>query len=981
MANLTSSLTLKLTDLLSRPAGEAAAALKKFGLSAQDLQKSAKLDVFRQLQQSFAAARTTFRDAQQNVRALAQQIAATDSPTKQLTRSFAQAQREVTSASRAFEQQSAAIIAAKTSLTGLGVPLNQIVTEETRLKTAAQAATVAMEQQAQRAQSIGARIRRGMGTAFGNIAPFLGPPILGATYKAVKAGAAIDSAQMGLRVAGIPDTEIARVTKMALKQQALYPQLAINEILDRYKEARSVTPKAADAERMLPVLAQAAAALKALESDGKAEAGSIKGLGFALKAAQTLGAAQNPERLRTYLEAFIKAKQVKGDLITPDQIYAFMAGLKGSGALLSDRFLHTTAMSLAAELKGGRAGSGIDAFVKAIVAPVGATAKEFLELGLMSKSDFKPPQQRGGFGKSFGRSPGKLGEVKLGAHVAGWELAQTDPDKWVAQYLLPALKQKGITDLPAILALVEKIFPGRASDIVTKLITQAESYKDEAQKMRAALGLAATDLYKDDAAFQLQTMGQALANFGGVLTSPIMTAAAHAMNFIARTFAEWAASLHDWNEKNPGVAKVVGGTAITAGAVGGAALTYGVVRGLWTGFGLKSSAAALDVAAVNLSAAALKLGAGGVLAGGARAVGAEAPLAAAAGQAIATGIVKSLVTGVVAGVVAYEIEAALYEALVPEATKKEIKRRSDAIDAMKPEPGTTKAEVLRQSFNSDRARLGIPLIGSDAADEVGKRELLGTNYKPTSAFADLDRLKELRRQQADLDAMMLTAKEKGGVFQNTRLRSLGATKARAEAEAKRIEDRLSGMGVRPPAQPRPAEISAARIPPAPTTVPATGFRVPLPQPSPAEISAARIPPAPTTVPATGFRLDAGPDRAIKASPGDFSKPPAPTEGYRIPPPQPRPAEIGAAPISPPPIESRELDAKAAGQAFGKAFREGAVEEVQAALSEVGVLVNKIIGVMTFSASPDVTPQAAGAGTPGAGGQNVHGIFSDYGIRP
>src|ERR1039458_10542815 len=118
MANLTSSLTLKLTDLLSRPAGEAAAALKKFGLSAQDLQKSAKLDVFRQLQQSFAAARTTFRDAQQNVRALAQQIAATDSPTKQLTRSFAQAQREVTSASRAFEQQSAAIIAAKTSLTG-----------------------------------------------------------------------------------------------------------------------------------------------------------------------------------------------------------------------------------------------------------------------------------------------------------------------------------------------------------------------------------------------------------------------------------------------------------------------------------------------------------------------------------------------------------------------------------------------------------------------------------------------------------------------------------------------------------------------------------------------------------------------------------------------------------------------------------------------------------------------------------------------
>lgn len=781
MANLTSSLTLKLTDLLSRPAGEAGEALRKFGLSAQDLQKSAKLDVFRQLQQSFAAARTTFRDAQQNVRALAQQIAATDSPTKQLTRSFAQAKREVTSASRAFEQQSAAIIAAKTSLTGLGVPLNQIVTEETRLKTAAQAATVAMEQQAAKAQSIGARIRRGMGTAFGNIAPFLGPPILGATYKAVKAGAAIDSAQMGLRVAGIPDTEIARVSKIALAQQALYPQLAINEILDRYKEARSVTPKAADAERMLPVLAQAAAALKALEHDGKAEAGSIQGLGFALKAAQVLGAAQNPERLRTYLEAFIKAKQVKGDLITPDQIYAFMAGLKGSGALLSDRFLHTTAMSLAAELKGGRAGSGIDAFVKAIVAPGGVEAKEFLALGLMRKSDFEPPKQHGGFGKSsFGRAPGKLGEVKLGHHVVGWELAQTDPDKWVAQYLLPALKQKGITDLPAILAIVEKIFPGRASDIVTKLITQAESYKDEAQKMRAALGLAATDLYKDDAAFQLKTMGQALTNFGGVLTSPIMTSAAHAMNFISRTFAEWAVGIHEWSEKNPGLAKAVGGTTIAAGLGGGGLLTYGLLSGLMGGFGLKSSAAALDVAAANLSAAALKLGA--------------TPGASLTPPVPALSPWASAIPGAAAGMQLYQLQQEAAE----------------------------KAKTLPH----------VPFSWGTFG-----RQMLG-----------------------------LPGQQDG-------------------------------------------------------------------------------------------------------------------EGYRIPQPQPHPAEIGAAPISPPSIDSSELDAKAAGHSFGRAFREGAVEEVQAAVSDVGVLMNKIIAIMTFSASPDVTPQAAGSGKTGGGGNDAHGIFSDYGIRP
>jgi hypothetical protein len=45
------------------------------------------------------------------------------------------------------------------------------------------------------------------------------------------------------------------------------------------------------------------------------------------------------------------------------------------------------------------------------------------------------------------------------------------------------------------------------------------------------------------------------------------------------------------------------------------------------------------------------------------------------------------------------------------------------------------------------------------------------------------------------------------------------------------------------------------------------------------------------------------------------------------------------------------------------------------------VANQIIGYLTFSASPDVTPQAGGGGKTGGGGDDAHGIFSDYGIRP
>src|ERR1035437_814836 len=190
MANLASTLTLKLTDGLSGPAKQAADSLKGLGLSAQQLNAAVKFDGLRQAQANFRQAATSFEAARVNVRKLAQDFAAADAPSKQMAKALEQAR--------------------------------------------GQATTAAMVQQAPQAQALGRRIRSGAGRALGNIAPFPGPPILGATYKAVKAGAAIDSAKTSLRVAGIPDNEIARVTKIALEQQARYPQLAISEILDRY---------------------------------------------------------------------------------------------------------------------------------------------------------------------------------------------------------------------------------------------------------------------------------------------------------------------------------------------------------------------------------------------------------------------------------------------------------------------------------------------------------------------------------------------------------------------------------------------------------------------------------------------------------------------------------------------------------------------------------------------------------------------------
>ena len=76
MANLTSSLTLTLNDLMSKPAGEAAAALKKFGLSAQDLQKATKLDQLKVVQADFQKVSLAVTNTGQTVKVPTERLAA-----------------------------------------------------------------------------------------------------------------------------------------------------------------------------------------------------------------------------------------------------------------------------------------------------------------------------------------------------------------------------------------------------------------------------------------------------------------------------------------------------------------------------------------------------------------------------------------------------------------------------------------------------------------------------------------------------------------------------------------------------------------------------------------------------------------------------------------------------------------------------------------------------------------------------------------
>jgi hypothetical protein len=526
-----------------------------------------------------------------------------------LQRAYETAQQAVSRASAAFERQKVAVLQAKSGLEQLGIPANRAAAAQDKLRAAVDRTNAALERQP-------GIFRRAMGAAGRGVANGMmlaGPGILHATKEGVKSGAEIQSEIVKMRTAGIPETDIQRAMRETGDLTARYTNVKRSDALERFKELRSIVLHPEEAHELLPTMVAANAAMNAVDKSGE----MAKGLNFAARGAEVLGLAQDPKRFREYLDSFVKAQQVMGKTITPEMQYEFAKYSKASGATLSDRFKMTTGVSLSQELGGQTTGQSIDQFVKQITGGFQgnqhSAAKEFVAMGLASKDMFETTKT------------GEIKGMKPGKKLPGASLAQTDPDQYVYDYLLPALEKHNITKQEDQIAQVRRMFPaGRSADLVTKLIQQRESFSNHAKLYGEAKGLGADN--SGDPFVALNSLSTSLQNFAGALTSPAMETAASVLSSMSATVAGWANSMSKFAEAHPDAAKYMGGGAIAAGVGVGGVATYSLFSGLMNGFGLGTSAVALDGSAAALSAAAAELsaaaGVGAAAKGGAAATAA-----------------------------------------------------------------------------------------------------------------------------------------------------------------------------------------------------------------------------------------------------------------------------------------------------------------------------------------------------------------------
>lgn len=574
-----------------------------------------KIDGFRVASKGLDAAGLSMAQAKQRAAQLAEQIAGMSKPSATLNGQMAQAERAVTKATDAFKRQGTTVREARSALSEAGVPLNRLAEEQKRLKGVVESTSAALVRQIEverqaaamaervaaaardqaKAEATAARVahsaaeRRAEGIAHHGVGNLVAGAAAGYVSahgvahlggEVLHAGSELQRARLASAQAGIPEEERRHIEQQALDLSTRFGNISQVGVMELAKELRSVVSDPHHLDEVLPTLAQAKSVLDAKDLSGE----SSHGLNMLVRGAESIGAAQDPERLKKLIDSYIKAIQVMGETISPEQIFQFDKYSKTAGATMSDRFLMTTGLSLSQEMGGSTAANDIFHAQKDIVGGFQnkhVPLKEMARLGLIDHDDLELTKT----GEAKGIKAGHKG-----VHAAA--LAQTDLDLWVYQTLLPAMEKQGIKGTQAQLAEVSKIFTGGEADVISKLITQRSALENHALSFPKATGLAASDQNAQDAAVGLQSLGKAVENLAANVSAPIMAPIGTALSGLAGQLDRLAQAAKDHPE--------IAATAGAAAGAGALAVSGTLAYYVGTGFGLPAAAGQLEAAALHL---------------------------------------------------------------------------------------------------------------------------------------------------------------------------------------------------------------------------------------------------------------------------------------------------------------------------------------------------------------------------------------------
>ncbi len=364
-----------------------------------------------------------------------------------------------------------------------------------------------------------------------------------ALHAGAAAGAGRVHEKIREQVSGMSADEIREAEQASADLAAKFPAIKQTEILHLLRNARSIVGSYSEAAEIMQPLAK----LRVIAQGARPGEDVSEDFDQLVKGLEIKGVTQHPEEFHKYMEGIAKGLNVFGDTLKPYQYYEMFKYGRQATPMLSEKFILSTAPTLAQELGGSSYGKAVAAFNSAIVGGVmkHAAALEFIRLGLVKNNDVEYTKT------------GDIKGLRAGKHIEGWQLAQTDPNRWVREILLPALTRAGITQTADQIAIIGRLFQNQtAAQMVSILTTQQPRIDKDKALLDHAKGLEAANTYQSkDPTVAWEGLKNSLEGLGARWGADIASAMTGPMNSIAHALADYTAHVTrdaTYREEHPG---------------------------------------------------------------------------------------------------------------------------------------------------------------------------------------------------------------------------------------------------------------------------------------------------------------------------------------------------------------------------------------------------------------------------------------------
>ena len=336
-----------------------------------------------------------------------------------------------------------------------------------------------------------------------------------------------------MEASGMAEDEIGEATRLAAKLSSEFKPIDQTETMHMLRNARSIVGSYQEAAEIMEPLMK----LRVIAQANRPGQDVSEDFDQLVKGLEIKGVTQDPAKFREYMQGIAQGLNVFGDTLKPYQYYEmFKYGRQATPGLSSD-FILGTAPTLAQELGGSSYGNAVAGFNRAIVngRMEHPSIKEMVRLGLLGHDEVDWLKN------------GEAKGIKGGHAIHGWQLAQSDPNEWVKQYLIPAFEKMGVSGADAMMREIGVLFSNKmAAQMVDLLATQQSRIDKDRALLHKAPGLEAAEKYMhEDFSIAVGGFRAQMENAAASIGAPLASALTPAINAASAALASFSTKIQD----------------------------------------------------------------------------------------------------------------------------------------------------------------------------------------------------------------------------------------------------------------------------------------------------------------------------------------------------------------------------------------------------------------------------------------------------